>query len=110
MFYKDHASINNMSETINPYETPVTTQEPEIVEFIDFHKADLVDTKKIAFLSKVMLWVYAVVFFFVAVWNLKLAYEYDLTDDWEGLFFMFLIEEDGSFVLWLCFSCVYLGI
>ena len=48
------------------------------------------------------------VFVCVAVWNFKLAYEYELTDDWEGLFFvsydgMALIEEKGSWILF--YSC-----
>ena len=98
-----------MNENLNPYTAP--EKNPEKIEEINAEglmSGGMINTNKIAIFSKAILGVYVFVFFFVAVWNFKLAYEYDKTDEWNGLFGvsygdMQLIEEDGTLILF--YSC-----
>ncbi len=99
-----------MSEDVNPYETPkVNTELDSVVPNVFItNQYEMVNTRFVALLSKALLGIYAVVFSLVTVWNFKLAYEYDLLDEWSGLDFlsyedMAYIEETGN--IFLFYGC-----
>lgn len=97
----------NMSEELNPYETPkaapvVETQESNVVSSTGYV---MVDTRIAGMCCKVLLIVFCLLCVLLASWSFKLAYEYDLTDEFGGFgFFSFeqmIFIEEGYLYLFL---------
>ncbi len=93
-----------MSEELNPYETPQTIDDSMELRRQEMPTVrPMVNTKFFGSFSRALLGAFVVVCLLLAIWDLKLAHEYDLTDEYEGLAFlsfdqMALIEASYQFL------------
>ncbi len=93
-----------MSEELNPYESPKTIDDSTELKYQEMPTVrPMVNTKFFGGFSRGLLGTFLVLCLLLAIWDLKLADEYDLTEEYEGLAFlsfdqMSLMEASFEFI------------
>jgi len=79
----------SMSKELNPYESPKVAGDVVDVKGQELQTVrPMVNTKLIGGLCRLILTSIAVLCLLLCIWNLKLARDYDITDEYEGLAFL----------------------